>query len=116
MFFFLRWGRPPLPSVSAAGIPFHGRTLKAATWGDGADADTLADARIHVSMNAKPLKAKWDLGPALGLENKTDAELAAILTADLNGEPYENGFKLAVSDGRLVLVNLKPGFTVLILR
>lgn len=93
-----------------------GRTLKAATWGDGADADTLADARIHVSMNAKPLKAKWDLGPALGLENKTDAELAAILTADLNGEPYENGFKLAVSDGRLVLVNLKPGFTVLILR
>lgn len=67
-------------------------------------------------MNAKPLKAKWDLGPALGLENKTDAELAAILTADLNGEPYENGFKLAVSDGRLVLVNLKPSFTVLILR
>lgn len=93
-----------------------GRTLRAATWGEGADADTLADARIHVSMNAKPLKAKWDLGPALGLEGKTEAELAQMLTADLDGEPYENGFKLAVSDGRLVLVNLKPGCTVVILR
>lgn len=93
-----------------------GRTLKAATWGDGADANTLADAKIHVSMNAKPVKAQWTLGPALGLEGKTEAERAAMLTADLNGEPYENGFKLAVVDGKLMLVNLKPGCTVIILR
>ncbi len=93
-----------------------GQTLRAATWGEGAYADTLANARIHVSMNAKPVKAKWDLGPALGLESRSEAELAAMLSADLNGEPYENGFRLDVSDGRLVLVNLKPGCTVLILR
>lgn len=93
-----------------------GRTLKAATWGEDADANTLVDAKIHVSMNAKPIKAQWTLGPALGLESKTEAELAAMLTADLNGEPYENGFKLAVVDGKLMLVNLKPGCTVVIFR
>lgn len=93
-----------------------GRTLRAVQWGEGADAAALAECRLHVVLDAKPLRAKYMLGPALGLEALGQTARDAKVTAELAGADYVDGFSLVVEDGQAVLVNRRPSSTVFLLR
>lgn len=93
-----------------------GRTLRAVQWGEGADAAALAEGRLHVVLDAKPLRAKYMLGPALGLEALGQTARDAKVTAELAGADYVDGFSLVVEDGQAVLVNRRPSSTVFLLR
>ncbi|MGN0846579.1 MAG: hypothetical protein ACI4RA_04250, partial [Kiritimatiellia bacterium] len=86
-----------------------GVNLRGVTWADGVD---LSRGHLHITLTGKrPLKAKYDLGTATGVEG-----IAERITATLDGQPYEDGFTVVVENGRAVLRNLKPANTVIILR
>ncbi|MGN0847478.1 MAG: hypothetical protein ACI4RA_08870, partial [Kiritimatiellia bacterium] len=86
-----------------------GLNLKAVTWTDGGV--DLSKGRLHIALKKRPLKPKYDLGAATGVEG-----IEGRITATLDGQPYEDGFTVVVENGKAMLKNLKPANTVIYLR
>ena len=70
---------------------------------------------IEVSFSNRPAKRKYDVCPALGLTDEAAAALPVSASyEDQGGRPCV--FTARVENGRLVLVNGKPGGTYIIVK
>ncbi len=76
--------------------------------------DTLADAKINVTLDNKAQSTTYYLGCApMGLEKLSEEELEDRFTCTLDGEAYD-GLKLAIKNGQLILTNVKPSGLLII--
>ena len=81
-----------------------------------ASADALAGLkRIDVTFSAAPKRARYELGPALGVTAETVQNIALNVT-DAVGADYKDDFALEVKDAKLVLRNAHPGGMVILFR
>ena len=83
---------------------------------ENASADALAGLkRIDVKFSAAPKRARYELGPALGVTSETVQNIALNVT-DAAGADYKDDFALEVKDAKLVLRNAHPGGMVILFR
>ncbi len=83
---------------------------------ENASADALAGLkRIDVTFSAAPKRARYELGPALGVTSETVQNIALNVT-DAAGADYKDDFALEVKDAKLVLRNAHPGGMVILFR
>ena len=81
------------------------------------DGNCLANVgKLSFSFDGKPLLLRYVVGPAFGLPADDPEKLAGLVEVSVPGKPFPyDGMEPAVENGVLILKNLRPGGTTLIL-